>query len=221
MIYILVIFFLGINSCFTEKTKAPALDIQNKIELSVESGEYWLGKMKVFIFSIKKTPQLAAWVEDNNGNYISTLTVTARSAKKNWRSAPKEGRPEALPVWNNKVMNSSSNESIDTLSSATPKEKVEVKIADDLFTKGNEYNIYLEINHSFDYNEFWTEYNSGVNGQPSVIYHAKFIAGKPIKTDLVPIGYGSVDGSSGKITSQLESLTTSLKIIKSATLMVK
>ena len=221
LLMLMLVINLGMSGCSTEKPNISTLNTQDSIELSVESGEYWQGKMKVFIFSIKKTPQLAAWIEDENENYLSTITVTNRGGKNTWRSAPKEGRPEALPVWNSKVLNGSSGENIDAVSSATSKENIEAQIAGDLLVNGNEYNLYLEINHSFDYNEFWTEDNSGVNGQPSVIYHAKFIAGKPGKINLVPIGYGSVDGSSGKITGALESLTTSLKIIKSAGLTIK
>jgi hypothetical protein len=205
-------------NCSTGNSKASSFDIQSCMELSVEPGEYWQGKMKVFIFSINKTPQMAAWIEDSNGNYISTISVTSRSAKKNWRSSPKEGRPEALPVWEHAVANKISQNSIDAVSSASTKEKINAKVADDFLINGDEYNIYLEVNHSFDYNEFWTEANSGVNGQPSVIYHAKFFMGNLKAIDLVPIGHGSVDGSSGKITPELSSLTTALKIIKNARL---
>jgi hypothetical protein len=84
--------FFGCNTV----AKTTTTDIQDNLELSVEPGEHWQGKMKIFIFSVNKTPQMAAWIEDNQGHYISTVTVTGRSAKQNWRSAPEEGRPEAL-----------------------------------------------------------------------------------------------------------------------------
>ena len=218
--FIVVICF-GIIGCKTEKSQDTTSVIQNEIELSVEPGEYWQQKMKVFVFSINNPPQMAAWIEDDNGNYVSTITVTSRSAKKNWRSAPKDGRPEALPVWNYAVQNNASKDSIDAVSSASSKEKVEASVTGDSLINGSEYNVYLEINHSFDYNEFWTEDNSGVNGQPSLIYHAKFTAGKPDKIDLVPVGHGSVDGSDGEITLGLEGFTTALEMMKSAQLIVK
>jgi hypothetical protein len=63
-------------------------------------------------------------------------------------------------------------------------------------------------------NEHWTENNSGVNGQPSLIYHAKFIAGISGKIKLNPIGHGSVNGSNGNIVYALDSFTTALTIIK-------
>ncbi|MCL2810038.1 MAG: DUF2271 domain-containing protein, partial [Treponema sp.] len=134
--------------------------------------------------------------------------------KNNWQSAPKEGRPETLPVWNFKRQNNS--EQVDTVSSATPKGAVNIQIDNSSLNEGQEYNFYLEINHSFDYNDFWTDSNSGVNGQPSLIYHAKFTAGATDRINLIPIGHGSIDGSNGNIVYELESLTTALTIIKDA-----
>ena len=218
--FVIVICF-GIIGCSTEEPKTPVSDIQSKIELSVEPGEYWQQKMKVFVFSVNNPPQLAAWIEDDNGNYVSTITVTSRSAKKNWRSAPKEGRPEALPVWNHAVQSGASKDSIDAVSSASSKGMLEAQISGNSLINGDEYNVYLEINHSFDYNEFWTEDNSGVNGQPSLIYHAQFTAGKPGEIDLVPVGHGSVDGSDGEIAFTLEGFTTALEMLKTARLSVK
>ena len=216
---VIVISLIGCVGCNTGgKTAQPI--ISNAMELIVESGEHWLGKMKVLFFSVKKTPQIAAWIEDEEGRYIATITVTNRSAKKNWRSSPKEGRPEALPVWNHKQRNNASNE-IDTVSTATPKGSVEAKIDSDLLINGDTYNIYLEINHSFDYNDYWTKDNSGVNGQPSLIYYAQFTAGVPCNKPLVPIGHGSVDGSNGNISDGLENLTSALGIVKNVNIIVK
>ena len=201
--------FLG---CNTEK-KSGKPGGPNEMELSVEPGEYWLVKMKIFIFKINRTPQMAAWIENDNGSYVSTIIVTNKNAKKKWLKAPKEGRPEALPVWNHKIQNNTAQ--IDSVSAATSKGAVDVQI-DNSLINGQEYNVYLEVNHSFDYNDTWTENNSGVNGQPSLLYHAKFIAGIPGRTDLVPIGHGSVDGSNGNITRDFDGITTALNIIKEA-----
>lgn len=218
--------FLGLIYCSTEKSKGQTLDIQNGMELIVESGEHWQSTMKVFIFSIKKTPQLAAWIEDDNGNYISTIAVTEKTAKGNWRSAPEEGRPESLPVWNHRQQNFSVTNGLDTVSSATVKGSLEAhsfgaNIDKKLLVDGNIYNVFLEINHSFDYNDHWTKDNSGVNGQPSLIYHAQFIAGQSERISLVPIGHGSVDGSNGTITKRLESFTTALNIVQNAFIDIK
>jgi hypothetical protein len=210
---IVITIFFGCFSCNTGGKNMQTI-ISDGIELSIEIGEHWFEKMKVFIFSVKKTPQLAVWIENDQGNYVLTITATNKSVKNNWISAPKEGRPEALPVWNHKRQNST--EEIDIVSSATPKGTVDIQIDNGSLINGQEYNVYLEVNHSFDYNEHWTANNSGVNGQPSLIYHAKFVVGKSGKIQLNPIGHGSVDGSNGNIVYELNSVTTALTIIKEA-----
>jgi len=212
--------FLFLNfSCQTPNDK-PVTAINSSMELIVEPGEHWLGKMKVFIFSITNAPQMAAWIEDEEGRYIATITVTNRSAKKNWRAAPEEGRPEALPVWNHKQQDNSAPHDVDTVSTATSKGSVEAKFDRESLIEGNTYKVYLEINHSYDYNDYWTKDNSGVNGQPSLIYQAQFVAGQPCHLSLEPMGYGSVDGSNGTINSGLGSFTTALGIIKDASIIV-
>jgi len=207
---------LGFICCSTGKTTDESSGIQNQIELIIEPGENWLGKMKVFIFSVQKTPQMAAWIEDENGQYIATITVTNRSARQNWRSAPKEGRPEALPVWNHRQKNNRAQNDLDAVSAATQKGSVEARIDADVLADEKVYGVYLEINHSFDYNDHWTKANSGVNGQPSLVYYAQFIAGQQGRISLFPIGYGSIDGSDGNIISNLEKFSGALDIVKSA-----
>jgi hypothetical protein len=125
-----------------------------------------------------------------------------------------------LPVWNHKRQYSIA-EQIDIVSSATPKSSVKVFVDNNLLTNGQEYNVYLEINHSFNYNDYWTENNSGVNGQPSLIYHAKFTAGNAERIKFEPIGHGSVDGSNGNIVNELDTFTTALKIINNAYIIIK
>lgn len=215
---IIVVSLIGCFGCNTGRKNMRSIT-SNGIELTIEIGEHWYEKMKVLIFSIKKTPQLAVWVENNQGSFVSTITVTGKSVKNNWKSAPKEGRPEALPIWNHKRQNSS--EQIDIVSSATPKGTVDIHIDNSSLTSGQEYNVYLEVNHSYDYNVQWTENNSGVNGQPSLLYHAKFIAGKSGKIELNPIGHGSVDGSNGNIIYELNSFTTALTIIRGVYIIIK
>ncbi|MDR0323740.1 MAG: DUF2271 domain-containing protein [Treponema sp.] len=209
-------------SCTTGETKEPTSDIQTNMELAVEPGENWFRKMRVFLFILRKSsPQLAAWIEDNNGNYLSTITVSEKSVKENWISAPKEGRPEALPVWSYRQQHYSVTNDVDTMSSATKKGSFEANIDRESLVNGNTYNVFLEINHSFDYNDYWTKDNSGVNGQPSLVYHAQFIAGQSGHISLVPIGHGSVNGSDGNIVRELESIISALSIVRNASITIK
>ncbi|MCL2801544.1 MAG: hypothetical protein FWD28_07300 [Treponema sp.] len=211
LVLVIVCFFCYVSCNSNDKNEQ--LTLLNGKLLTIEPGDHWQGRMKLFLFfSMRKTPQFAIWIENNQGDYISTVFATGKSAKNNWQSAPKEGRPETLPVWNHKRQ--INLDQIDIVSSATPKGAVNIQIDNNSLIEGQEYNIYLEINHSFDYNNFWTESSSGVNGQPSLIYHAKFAAGSTDKVNLIPIGHGSIDGSNGNIVNELETLTTALTIIK-------
>ena len=213
---------LGVIYCSTGKSKEQSPGIQDNMELVVEPGVNWFSKMKVFLFFYKNnSPQLAAWIEDKDGNYISTIAISEKSAKRNWISAPKEGRPEALPVWSHRQLNFSVTDDLNAVSSATVKGSFEAKIDKGSLVNGNTYNVFLEINHSFDYNDFWTKNNSGVNGQPSLVYYAQFVAGQNGSKSLDPIGYGSVDGSNGNIIRNLENFTTALNIVHDATIVVK
>ena len=206
-------------SCNTRGKNSQSI-ITSGIELSVEPGEHWLVKVKILMFHRNRIPQMAAWIEDNQGYYISTITVTNKGSKNKWKMAPKNGRPEALPVWSHKIVNTDMAQ-IDSVSAATSKKGVEIKIYDDTLIKGKEYNVYLEVNHSFDYNETWPEVEDDVNGQPSLIYWAKFTAGESGITKLIPIGHGSVDGSNGNIVQELGGMTTALTIIDGAYIILK
>jgi hypothetical protein len=192
----------------------------NMMELYVEQGKNWQSEMKILFFTKKNNPQMAAWIEDENGNYISTISVTSKSAKENWAAAPKEGRPEALPVWNHKTSNVT-EENIDALSSATKNASLSTSVDESNLILGNRYKVFLEINLSFDYNNYYTADNSGVNGQPSIIYQAEFVAGNSGRINLDLIGHGAIDGSNGNVASNMANLTTALSIIKNASIEVK
>ena len=60
-----------------------------EITVSINAGDNW---------KAKHNPQFAVWLEDMDGNFIRTLTVTERASRKNWIFGPKQGRPESLPV---------------------------------------------------------------------------------------------------------------------------
>lgn len=187
-----------------------------EVTISVGAGENW---------KQKSNPQFAVWLEDENGNFIRTLYVTRRASKKSWRFGPKEGRPESLPVWYHKSKNESAKTKsstqkksgeadIDAVTSATPKGGVIFR--EDIGNAGCK--IYAEFNTSFDYNDAYTKKNSGVNGQPSVVYMAEIPSAfeeNEIRLNLT--GTGSIDGSSGTINPDTTSLTTALKIVKAVT----
>ena len=183
-----------------------------EIKISVTPGANWKSKMEA---------QSAIWLEDLEGDYVTTLYVTNKAGNKNWIFGPKEGRPESLPVWYHasKVAPDKSSKAedastqLDAVSSATQKAGINItrKIPDGDFV------IKAEFNTSFDYNESYTKKNSGVNGQPSVIYGAKTGMNDTKEVNLEFLGTGSLDGSDGKVHPNAQGITTAKSIVKEIT----
>jgi len=200
---------------------AQLLTAQEKLTITVIPGKHWESKMWILIVPVTKTPQIAAWVETPDGEYVTTLMVTGRAAKKEWRGSPEGGRPESLPVWYHASRLAAEN--IDAASSATPSGSAAVVGNASSLVPGKEYVVRLEVNHSFDYNDVWTKKGrtgdagfSGVNGQPSLIYEGRIVAGQTVPVVLKPVGTGSVDGSDGRIRAGTSGLTTAMSIIETA-----
>ncbi len=188
------------------------------MSVSVEPGEYWHSKMRVLFFTVKNPPQVAVWVETPEGEFIDTIMITGRTAKQEWRSAPDEGRPESLPVWTHASAQHVGD--LDAASSATPEERIDSGRCLSSLVHGARYWIRAEVNHSYDYNDYWekkaekgSDRYSGVNGQPSVVYEGELVYTAGEQVVLVPVGQGSVDGSNGTIAGTLDGLTTALSIV--------
>lgn len=155
-------------------------------------------------------PQVAVWIETMDGRYLDTLYITDRVSKQNWLFAPKEGRPEALPVWTHLR-----KEKNDAVSSATPMGETNYtsQLAKSLET--GRYIIKLETNRSYDYNESYPKEN-GIGGQPSLIYQAILeIVDSPQEVYFEVIGTGSPDGSDGQIRAGVKGITTALDLFSS------
>ena len=176
------------------------------ITVSIGAGTNW---------KEKREPQVAVWLENADGNYIRTLYVTSRAEKRSWIFSPKDGRPESLPVGycaagENPAKGGGEKTALDAVSSATPKGGV---IFGAEIDGEKSYVIKVELNNSFDYNGFYTKKNSGVNGQPSVVYGAIIPAGFTQEIRLELLGTGSLDGSDGIIHAETENLTTAQHIV--------
>ena len=197
-----------------------------EITIKVRPGQHW---------KEKREPQIALWLEDSQGNYIRTLYVTERAGHKSWIFGPKEGRPESLPVWYGASKNGSTaskaeaspstasapslSRSLDAVTGATPKSELNLTAQ----MEDGDYIIKAEFNNSFDYNDFYTKKNSGVNGQPSVVYSAKIPAdlatGQEITLEFE--GTGSLTGEESSIHKDTKNLTTAKKIVKAVTVNCK
>lgn len=206
---------LMLTSCSPRHPQASAAVVSGqRLELDIVPGRYFRHSGHFLIFTITTSPQIACWLETPEGKYLSTIYVTAKVAKKKWFGAPSSGRPEALPVWSHARAQASL--SADAVTGATPAGTLRVQSPLDAGRQGGTYVVKLEVNNSFDYNERYTRANSGVNGQPSVIYAGRIDIGKgESAADLAPIGTGSVDGSDGNIRPGLEGITTARQILQS------
>lgn len=199
-----------------------SISAKAKLSIEVAPGQNYSHKYMV----LNLTPQMAFWIEDTSGNFLSTMYVTKFSASTFGKTDVK--RPAALPVWRHKGMwqktqKSETSKEIDAVSGATPKTSFEKiwNIPDTL--KPGQYNIFAEINCSFDYNDVYKKdlpksdpnYNDA-NGQPSVIYKGSIVTGNtPSNTSLAIVGHGSVSGEKGEIISDMTAVTTAKEIVKS------
>ncbi len=196
----------------------------------VTPGENWKYKVVMGVIPVEKTPQCAAWIETVDGKYVRTLMVTDRVSRGAWRGNPKGGRPDSLPVWlhaSARGQASGAASEVDAATSATPEADAAITLTASGLEAGKEYVARFEANHSFDYNDAWpksakkgTSAWSGVNGQPSVVYEARFVAGKAATVSLKPVGRGAVDGATGGVTRDLSGLTSALSIVSAITLTV-
>ena len=181
---------------------AAAFIWAEKISVAVNPGEAYS----------KRAPQIAVWVEDSDGTYVGTLFVTKKASGNKWIGSPKDGRPESLPDWYRaKGQNPAvkiSKDDLDATTSATPKKGI--VISKDLeLEKGKTYVFKCQANQSFDYNDYYTKKNSGVDGQPAVLYTGEIIP----------------DGTEKEIKLMLnnksEFITTADKIIESIYVAIK
>jgi hypothetical protein len=192
------------------ETADPGVQSGTRFELHLEPGPHHSARQGFWIFGYTVQPQAAVWVETLEGEYVDTIYVTAKGQKGDWTAAPKNGRPEALPVWYHL-----DKESTDAVSSATPEE--DTLYGSDLAARlaPGKYIIKMETNRSYDYNEAFTE-SMGVGGQPSLVYQAELYVGESsASAEFRPAGTGSPDGSDGLIRPGLEGITTALELFSS------
>ncbi len=89
---------------------------------AVMAGDRSLGQLEISFDYNRATRdyannQFAVWVEDMQGNLVTTLFVTQFTATKGWKI-----RKEALPTWKKKVnISKRDKKELDAISGATPK----------------------------------------------------------------------------------------------------
>lgn len=189
-------------------------------------------------------PLFAVWLADMNGQFLETLYVSqsigkgsfpkADRRKGSWLAGPIQ-RPAALPYWAHQrnILNefgtynpTVSHPEVDGNTGATPQASFVMTLKTSKVLTGH-YLVFVELNQSWDWNEFW--YNDRFPGnkeymtssQPALVYSTLIDANMKQAYVLKPVGHSSYDGSDGSLTKDLSSLTTVLKIAKSIVVEVK
>ena len=215
---------------------------QGDLKIFVEQGEHWLHDFPLFLGVKKKNaPQIAIWVEDMQGKYLSTVYVTHKAATQSWIGSKGNPRKEALPHWRwsqaaDGVTGATPNGGLDIkpvadgVTGATPRGSFDVKLCPTTMLK--QFVVKIELNHSIDFNDYYPEtakegepnYSGGKegSGQPAVVYAATVdLQSGATSFDAVLLGHSSPDGTSGRIYPDVSKLTTALKIVERITINVQ
>ncbi len=206
--------------------------------LEIETGEHWLHDFPLFLGINKKNPpQFAIWLEDENGQYISTVFATYKIATEGWVSNGGNRRKESLPHWCHQrhvmypdglLLPTKTEPLTDGITGATPKEDKLICIQP--LQLQYPFVVKAEFNHSVDFNQAFPKeakvgevnYSGGKegSGQPAVVYAAT-VHSDTRQATLELIGHSSPDGSNGNIYTDLTSITTAQSIVKRINLTIK
>ena len=226
--------------CFCSCQKELIAYEQGDVKVTIEQGEEWLHDFPLFMGIKKKNPpQIAIWLEDTEGKYLSTVYVTHKIATQSWQASGGNRRKESLPHWcytrgmkyeDGLYLPTKQQPFTDGISGATPKGSFDVKLCPAKTLK--QFVVKIEINHSTDFNESFPKsaeegqenYSGGKegSGQPAIVFAAKVDLSSGKKSfNAVLVGHSSPDGSSGTINEDTSKLTTALQIVKHITIHIQ
>lgn len=224
------------GSCSKEALQYGSGDLK----VNIGQGRNWLHDFPLFLgIKRKNAPQIAIWIEDTSGKYLSTVYVTDKIATQSWMAAGGNRRKEALPCWchargiqyeDGLYLPTKKRPLVDGISGATPRGSFDVKIS----PRGGirQIVVKIEVNHSTDFNNYYPkgakEGTSGWSGgemgsgQPALVYEARvdLDSGRG-EYEAALIGHSSPDGTSGGIDPDLSTLTTALEIVGRITITVQ
>ena len=212
-------------------------DVGIPIQIELRKGLHYESEPQPLFLGLSytSTPQVAFWLEDLEGRYISTIYVTQKISNGSFVAADDifntVTRPESLPYWahqrgvnyaGNSVMPVANNTDLDGMTGATPLGNYDVRSK--LNTDLRRFKVMMEINRSYDFNDFYTKdkypddavySGSGSSGQPSVIYSTEINLDENQHTYiLAPIGHGHYSGKDGKLYDNLQGIDTALQLVK-------
>ena len=204
--------------------------------ISVEAGKGWLHDYPLFLGINKKNPpQIAIWMEDDEGRYLATLYASKKIATQGWIGADGNRRKEALPYWCHQrgvvyadglYLPTQSQPLVDAMTGATPRETFDVRLQEKTGLRC--FRVMVEVNHSIDFNDRYRknlpeddpDYSGGPegSGQPALVYQVdvNLDADTPCFEGIL-VGRSSADGSDGRLYDDLEGITSALTIVKRIT----
>jgi len=150
---------------------------EKAMEITVIPGDAWSVPLKAGPLTFNILPQMVFWLEDREGNLAQTLYITGADYEK-MRHAGKSEKGEefyreCFPLWAAKAeaaglsLPSDKSPYPDTVTSATPSNSYILLTSAGY---GETLFLFMEINQSSDYNEYYTKDTSGWIGQPAVVY---------------------------------------------------
>jgi hypothetical protein len=229
----LLLAILILNNCSTPEKTSEVVEYKNLLPgqspiqmlISVEKGKSF------------NHPTFVIWEEDMEGNYTKTIFITKSYASgifdhklvgdSIWfKEEGQSYQPAALPYWTYKkgkindktYVPTPEHPFVDGYSGATPDQ--DFKYQTNANNRDGQYRVLLEVNQSWDWNKYWTNNKYPESAaykhaaQPSIIY-AVTINKEQNTFFLNPIGHGDPTGESGKIYTDLSTLTTTKEIFSS------
>lgn len=228
--------FVLLGSCRKELVEYE----RGSLRIAVEKGDAWLHDFPVMLGITKKNPpQLAVWIEDPAGGYLSTVYATRKIATQSWQAAGGNRRREALPHWchsrgvryaDGLYLPTKREPLTDGISGATPRGSFALKLTPaGALTR---FVVKVEVNHSTDFNAAYPEsaragepgWSGGKHGsgQPAVVYAAEVdLSSGEREFEAVLIGHSAADGSSGAVEADVSELTSALHIVERITIRVE
>jgi hypothetical protein len=206
------------------------------LSISLRAGPHCQSPPQPLFFGLtyRPTPQVAFWIEDEEGNYLQSLYVTGKIAESGFRStdltdSELKRRPEALPYWAHKrgvleadglLVPRDNTKDLDGITGATPQGHYDISTrlaADQL-----RFRLMMEINRSYDFNHYYSHdrfpddpiySGSGASGQTSVVYSALMDATSSKPVTLQPIGHGHHSGRDGLLYADMSGIDTALQLV--------
>ena len=208
------------------------LETQRKnLSIEVRVGEEYRARSIPFYFGTTTTspPQFVFWLENEKGEYLETIFVTEKTGfpilypNDKFKSGVVV-RNEALPYWQHKreekLLVQDQTKDVDGVTGATPHANFKINS----YTPLKKFKILSEVNHSFDFNHFYTKgkypndpvyTGDGYPGQPSIIYAADIDLSSGDKTFIMrPIGRGHHSGANGLLYSDMTGIDSALDIFQ-------